>query len=133
MPSLSLREASRRFAVSRATLAKHLENGTISGTRDEAGNWRIDAAELARAYRPRPDDKASVSRGKPDQLDRRDPPSAPGAPGDPDLALRLARAEAELAAERDKVALLQSHLDDLRRLLPAPESRPKSRWWPFKR
>ena len=36
-----------------------------------------------------------------------------------------------LVAEREKTALLQRHLDDVRRMLPAPETRPRRRWWPF--
>ena len=40
-----------------------------------------------------------------------------------DMAVRLARAEAELAAERAKVDLLQRHLDDVRRMLPPPDAK----------
>jgi hypothetical protein len=53
-----------------------------------------------------------------------------------DILTRLAVAEAALDAEREKTAMLQRHLDDVRRMLPPPESpgdpalrkRPRS-WW----
>lgn len=50
---------------------------------------------------------------------------------DHDVTARLARAEAELTAEREKVKLLERHLDDMRRMLPAPDPKPRRRWWPF--
>lgn len=136
MPILSLREAARVFAVSRATLTKDLAKGKVSGSRDDAGNWSIDAAELARVYQRRPDPKATAGRSKPAQSGhaepaqetRVDPPLSHAA----ELAVRLAKAEAELAAERDKNALLERHLEDVRRMLPAPDAKPRAwRWWPF--
>jgi multidrug resistance efflux pump len=45
-----------------------------------------------------------------------------------DMAARLARAEAALDAERAKVDLLQRNLDDLRRMLPPPDAKPRRRW-----
>lgn len=132
MPMLSLREASRRFAVSRVTLAKHLENGKVSGSRDADGNWQIDAAELSRVYAARTAHKADASRDRPDHAGHDGPPPEPSPEPSAgrDMELRLARAEAELAAEREKTALLERHLDDLRRMLPPPDA-PRRRWWPW--
>jgi hypothetical protein len=62
-----------------------------------------------------------MSRHEPDQKTN----------ADQDVAARLARAEAERAAEREKVQMLERHLNDVRRMLPAPENRPRRRWWPF--
>jgi hypothetical protein len=132
MPKLSLREATRRFAVSRATLNKHLAKGKVSGLRDDAGHWQIDAAELTRVYPPR----ETVGRTNPDQVDHIKPDQK--ADVGHDISTRLAIAEAALEAEREKTALLQRHLDDVRRMLPPPESpgdpalrkRPRS-WWPW--
>jgi hypothetical protein len=133
--TLSPREAVRRFAVSRATLMKHLKDGTISGAQDEAGTWRIDAAELVRVYQPRADQSAALSRSNVAQLSRTRPVGelVPD-PQDErqDLLVRLARAEAERDAERAKVELLERHLADVRRLLPSPDQvKPRRRWWPF--
>ena len=141
---MTLREATRAFAVSRATLAKALEDGTVSGTRDDAGHWRLEPAELARLYRPRPAPQATVSRPNVAQATRPRPagePPAQSAAEATEMAVRLARAEAALEAERQKVAILQRHLDDVRRMLPppapaappAPEAPapPRRRWWPW--
>ena len=135
MPKLSPREAVKVYQVSRATLMKALSYGTLSAEKTDAGHWQIDPAELARVYQPRTPQKA-VSRTKPDHVSRNEPDQKTVV--DQDVTARLARAEAELAAEREKVVLLQRHLDDVRRMLPPPESpndpalrkKPRS-WWPW--
>jgi hypothetical protein len=48
------------------------------------------------------------------------------------ISTRLAVAEAARDAEREKNALLQCHLDDVRLMLPAPDAaKPRRRWWPW--
>jgi len=137
MPKLSPREAVKVYQVSRATLMKALSNGAVSGAKDDAGHWRIDAAELGRVYEPRAT-QAAVSRTKPDQLSRSEPDQK--ADVDHSISARLAIAEAALEAEREKTAMLQRHLDDVRRMLPPPRpadddvqtnAKPR-RWWPFR-
>jgi len=127
MPKLSPRDAVKVYQVSRATLMNALSDGTISAEKTDAGHWRIDPAELARVYSPRAS-KAAVSRTMPDQVSRDEPGQKTAV--DHDMAARLAKAEAELAAEREKTALLQRNLDDLRRMLPPPDAKPR-RWWPW--
>lgn len=131
MPKLSPRDAVRMYQVSRATLMRALSDGKISADKTDAGHWQIDTAELARVYKPRPS-----SRTRPDQSNRAETPSEPPLgrdekPDDMDLAVRLARAEAALEAEREKTVMLQRHLDDVRRMLPPPDAKPRRRWWPF--
>lgn len=129
MPKLSPRDAVKVYQVSRATLTKALQDGKISAEKTEAGHWQIDPAELARLYQPRAPQKA-VSRAKPGQVNRTEPDQKP--PLDHALELRLARAEAALDAEREKTALLERHVADLRRMLPAPDALPpRRRWWPW--
>jgi len=128
MPKLSPREAVKVYQVSRATLMKSISSGTISAEKTDAGHWQIDPAELARVYQPRTPQKA-VSRTKPDYVSRDEPDQKTVV--NQDVTARLARAEAELAAEREKVQMLQRHLDDVRRMLPAPDAKPRRRWWPF--
>jgi len=128
MPKLSPRDAVKVFQVSRATLTKALRDGKISADKTDAGHWLIDAAELARVYLPRAPQKA-VSRASPGQIGR-DRPGQIAGPDAADMAVRLARAEAALDAEREKVELLQRNLDDLRRMLPPPDAKPR-RWWPW--
>lgn len=133
MTKLSLRQAAAAFAVSRTTLTKDLERGKVSGAKDDAGQWRIDHSELLRVYQPRPAKKDA----RPDHDGTIDRAGQGGEPPRPhalnDTAIRLARVEAELAAEREKTALLERHIDDLRRMLPAPEAQAKPRrsWWPW--
>lgn len=128
MPKLSPRDAVKVYQVSRATLTKALSDGKISAEKTDAGHWLIDAAELGRVYVPRASQKA-VNHASPDQVIR-DGPDHKTTSDAVDMAVRLARAEAALDAEREKVALLQRNLDDLRRMLPAPVPKPR-RWWPW--
>ena len=128
MPKLSPREAVKVYQMSRATLMKALRDGTISAEKTDAGHWRIDTAELARVYQPRSTGEPA-DRTTPEQVSRHDPDQKTAV--NHDVTARLAIAEAELAAEKEKTALLQRHLDDVRRMLPTPESRPRRRWWPF--
>ena len=128
MSKLSPRDAVKMYQVSRATLMRALSDGKISAEKTDAGHWQIDAAELRRLYQPRPTGKP-VDRTKPEQVNRRETPTEP--PLDHALELRLARAEAALDAEREKNALLQQNLDDLRRMLPPPDAVPRRRWWPW--
>jgi len=128
MPKLSPRDAVKVYQVSRATLTKALSDGMLSAAKTDAGHWQIEPAELARLYQPRAPQKA-VTRARPGQVDRDEPGQITG-PDAADMAARLARAEAALDAERDKVALLQRNLDDLRRMLPPPDAKPR-RWWPW--
>ena len=126
MPILSPRDAVRVYQVSRATLMKALSNGTISADKTDAGHWQIAPVELARVYSPRSPDKA-VSQTKPHQVNRSDPDQKTVV--DYEITARLARAEAALDAEREKTTMLQRHVDDLRRMLPSPDARPRRRWW----
>lgn len=125
MPKVTPREAVKAYTVSRATLMRALSNGKISADKSDAGHWQIDAAELARVYAPR-----DVSRTRPEQVNRHEIPPEPGL--DHALAARLALAEAALEAEREKTAMLQRHLDDVRRMLPPIDAKPRARrWWQF--
>jgi hypothetical protein len=105
-----------------------LSDGKISAGKSDAGHWQIDAAELARVYDLRAPQKA-VGRTDPVQVGQRDT-GGNTVPDATSMAVKLARAEAELAAEREKVDLLQRNLDDLRRMLPPPNAKAR-RWWPW--
>ncbi len=131
MAKLSVREAAKRFNVSRPTLVKRLKNGQLSGDPVTGGGWLIDPAELIRAGYMAREDGGQVDRGSKGDLPRI-ATYLPGAAGAEVAALkaaleaeRIRREAAEaLAAER-----LQ-HIDDLRRMLPPPGVAPK-RWWPW--
>lgn len=149
MERISIREAAKRFDVSRPTLTKRLEKGEISGERQAGGGWLIDPAELIRAgYKGRQTvDKLPgkgvvkltgfappVAGGGKIPL----PPSAKGLPGGADPAeAELAALRAELAEAQKRAAVAEAlaeeraqRIEDLRRMLPAPDA-PRRRWWPW--
>lgn len=128
MANLSIREAVKLFDVSRPTLTKAIKNGVLSGIKDESGQWSIDHSELARVYKPR---KAGVTNDGEAAVanftiqNTRDSDQISQLKAALDLAEARATAAEQLAAER------AAHIEDLRRMLPAPSTTPRRRWWPF--
>jgi hypothetical protein len=51
---LTAREAGERVGKTRQAIIKAIRKGTLSATKDESGEWRIDPAELFRVYAPVP-------------------------------------------------------------------------------
>jgi excisionase family DNA binding protein len=128
---LSVREAAKRFNVSRPTLVKRLKGGQLSGEPVTGGGWLIDPAELIRAgYAARADAGQLAPAGK-DQLTMIASP-LPGVGGAELVALQSAL-EAERIRREAAEALAEErlqHIQDLRRMLPAPDAKPR-RWWPW--
>lgn len=127
MAKVSLREAVKKFDVSRPTLQKALKIGKVSGEQDARKQWTIDTAELARVYRPR--DAAAVKPEKdvPGNFTAENSPLQ-GKVQEMEKALADAEKRAEIAE-----ALAQERaerIEDLRRMLPAPDAKPR-RWWPW--
>ena len=131
MVKLSVREAAKRFNVSRPTLVKRLKGGQLSGEPVTGGGWLIDPAEMIRAgYVARVDPGQLAPAGK-------DPlttiaPSFPGVGGAELVALQSAL-DAERTRREVAEALAEErlqHIYDLRRMLPPPDAKPR-RWWPF--
>lgn len=91
MPDMTLTEAAKWASVTRPTIFKALKSGRLSGRKDEAGEWRIDPAELERVY-------------------------APKGPGDTagNGALSTSDIADALAARDREIALLREALDDAR-------------------
>lgn len=54
MGDISIREAVKKFQVSRPTLTKALNNGKLSGEKNGKGTWMIETSELNRVYEVRP-------------------------------------------------------------------------------
>lgn len=133
MGKLSLREAVKRFDVSRPTLLKALKSGKVSAAKNEQGNWEIDPAELARVFQGRTSTEPLETAPSPQDFIGVSHPSSA------QHEARLVALEAELEKERSRRVAAETiaeergrHLEDLRRLLPAPE-RIKTRrgWWPW--
>lgn len=117
MSKVSMAEAAKLFEVSRPTLAKHRKEGKISADHVLVNGvkvWQFDMAELKRLYR---------RRGTPDTppLHAGLPAPAPGPA--PDLQAEIRLLQAKLDAAERLLEERQQHLDDLRRLLPAPEAK----------
>lgn len=53
MATISIREAVKEFQVSRPTLTKALNNGKVSGEKDDNGTWMMETSEISRVYKPR--------------------------------------------------------------------------------
>ena len=130
--SLSVREAARRFDVSRPTLVKHLKIGKLSGSPVDGGGWLIDPAEMVRAGYVARAEAVKLLPDVPGKLTTIAPIA--GVNDGAEIAgLRAALAEAETrAAVAEALAEERAgHIEDLRRMLPAPDAKPKRSWWPF--
>ena len=123
---VSIREAAKLYNVSRPTLSKALKKGDLSGEKDGQGQWQIDTSELARVYQPRTVEVDNIGKDVADNLSVANTPSfvelerLKGA-----LAVAEARAEAaeNIAQER------ADRIEDLRRMLPDPNTtKARSRW-----
>ena len=50
--SLTLAQAAEQVGLNRSTILRAVKAGKISGTRDDAGVWHVDPAELFRVFEP---------------------------------------------------------------------------------
>ena len=114
MANLSLREAVKHFEVSRPTLQKALTSGIVSGVRGPKGHWEVDPSELARVYRPRQSEKNSTYHGKL-SVENTEPSGEIER-----LRSQLAEAERRTAVAEAIAEERAGHIEDLRRMLPAP-------------
>lgn len=131
MANLSLREAVKHFDVSRPTLQKALKSGKISGVQNGKGHWTIDPSELARVYSTRESLSTKLDHHLAANLTIENTPLASEIE---DLKLRLSEAEQRAAVAEALAAERGQHLEDLRRLLPAPSFTPQRQsWWPWRR
>ena len=96
-------EAAKVIGKSKPTILRAIRRGQISATRDEAGAFRIEPAELHRSF-PLP--SAEAGHDPTNDATRRD-----------DLRQCLAVAEARLAETQDAVRTRDDTIADLRRRL----------------
>lgn len=126
MSKVSMAKAAKMFAVSRPSLAKHIEKGKISA--EKVGDtWQIDMSELQRVY-PYRDVK--------DDTAGHDTLSARASPTDNDLHAENKVLQAKLEAAETLAQERAEHIEDLRKLLPGPDDRQQDRghgrrWWRF--
>ena len=56
-----MQQAAQQVGVTRQTIFRHLKQGKVSGTKNHAGFWQFDTAELLRVYGElQPDDVTSA-------------------------------------------------------------------------
>ena len=96
MPEMTLSEAAKWAGVTRATIHKALRGGRLSGRKDDAGEWRIDPAELERVYQP--GKAVDVSRD--------------GEVSSSDTGELMAAKDRELALMREMLAEVRAQRDD---------------------
>lgn len=117
--ALSLKQASEQVAKDRTTLLRAIRGGDLSATKDDAGQWWIEPAELFRRY-PRAQ-AHSVQNLVHAQV--RTGEGTP--PHTPDISRELALKEEQLAAlqeERQRERRqLEDTISDLRRRLDSSE------------
>ena len=129
MDKLSIREAVKHFDVSRPTLQKALKSGKISGVQDGQGTWTIDPSEMARVYQPRQGETVKFGGQEHNDLSTENTPLHGQIET---LKEKLAYAEKRAAGAEALAEERGKHIEDLRRMLPAPEaSQSRRRWWPW--
>ena len=121
MTPLSLSAAAKITGTSKSTLTRSIKAGRLSAERRPDGTYRIDPAELVRAYPPRPATEALEHHAT--------------APGTPDLASRTAALEAEVAGLRALVEEVRNSRDQwqaqaARLAIAGPERRS---WLPWRK
>lgn len=124
MANVSIREAVKLYQVSRPTLTKALQNGKISGVQDGKGQWQIDPSELARVYQPRTGHPEKTGKDDPVNFTSKNTTLQSEVEA---LKARLADAEQRAAVAEALAEERSKHIEDLRRMLPAPDNtqRPK--------
>lgn len=130
MAKLSVREAAKRFEVSRPTLVKHLKSGKLSGDPVDGGRWLIDPSEMVRAGYPARAEVVKLVDDVPVKVTTIAPPVMVN-DGAEVVALKVALAVAESRATVAEALAVEraAHIEDLRRMLPAPSTKSKRGWW----
>ena len=133
-------EAAQAIRKSKATVLRAITRGRISATRDEAGMFHIDPAELHRVFPMPPGNSPEALHATSDNASRSD------------TAAHLTAAEAQIAEMQEAARLRDDTIADLRRRLddeaaerrrltalladlrtpqpqPTPPAAPRRRWW----
>ena len=116
MALLTLGEAARMCGVPKSTISRAIKSGRLSAGRADDGSYSIDPAELSRAYEFKPEQPAATDSDEGGVVQHATgasgPSNASASPvADPELAIRLAAAEAELKGLRDMVEELRRTRD----------------------
>ena len=115
MTILSMNQAMKIAKKTKTTLKRDLDNGTLSGSKNEKGHWQIDEAELFRTYGLKTDDLVSNQSPKPDDTTQ----------DTVENRIKIAELEAEVKALRSQIERtdmerdrerenLSKHIEDMR-------------------
>lgn len=131
MPELTLSQAAKLIGKSKSTLNRAIKSGRLSAIRNDDGTFSINPAELLRAF-PGGVPRLSSERlehGAAERVGTAEEPTEINA-----LRAELAKAEQRAAvAEAQATAFREladdrgRHIEDLRRMLPAPSPPPVHR------
>lgn len=111
---LSLAEAMEKTDVSRNTLIRAIKSGRMSGSKNEHGEYRVDAAELFRVFEPTPVGEVTATATQ----------TIPQSPTIEKLYSRLIEKDEEISDLRTELDDKEEALNELRdayNLLPSPE------------
>jgi len=114
---LTLSAAARATGRSKSTISRAVKSGKLSAIRDDAGGYRIDASELARAFDWNPDAPASWRATAPPELGAA-PPGAVAV-----LETKVTMLEQALDRERETLAHERETTADLRQRLDRADER----------
>jgi len=102
----TLATAAKATGLNKSTVLRAIKAGKVSATKDEHGEWQIDAAELHRVY-----PVVADAPGRTSAAQRYATPAAPDAPDAPDATALL---EAQIASMKDMAVLLRDQLADVK-------------------
>jgi excisionase family DNA binding protein len=108
MASLSLRDAAEQVGVSKSTIFRAIRAGRLSATRDDDGNFRVDASELFRVYEP-----ASKERTAAERVEARAVTQDAMASEAVELRVKYAELDGEVKALRLMLEAMQKREEDL--------------------
>lgn len=118
--AMTLNEAARRVGKGRTSLLRHVRAGRLSATKDEAGAWSVDEAELVRVY---PEAFALAERADDTARAPAEAPGGPRAETAGELAVRVELLTDALARERETVERERGRAEGLQDRLDAANER----------
>ena len=110
---LSLGQAAKLTGLGKTTLTRAIRAGRLSAQRNLDGSYAIDPAELSRVYPFNATPETGPAMG--DVVHHAIPgPVAPEPPRDPELAVRVAALEAEIAGLKALLDVERQRTDEIR-------------------
>ena len=110
MKPLSANRAAKEAGIAKKTLLEALNEGRLTGSKNDQGHWKIDPAELFRVFPPKENENQSERFATPQET-----------VSSMEMAIKIGQLEAELkfanerlADKADKITELEADKDDLK-------------------